>query len=692
MARLAVARTAATTELVAGIRSAAGVRSAIVIFAIVLALTSAVAVTMTRIGVPSQAGAEVLGGVIGTLFIAAFVWSPKPTLIVFVLFVLMVDTVSRYAGYRLNFVDEVGVPAMFVITAVRERPWRAGIIEPIRDGALITILVIGAAASITNNVPDHVWLPGLVLLAKIFAFFYVVVWQRFTIDDLRGFACIALAVTVPIIGLGFVEALNPSAFREFLRLSDAGAARGSLPSIKSITFHPVIYGWVAAWVAIGLAAYYVIYRRWWLLLGSLLAGAGAFLSARRRAIIGLIVGLAAGFVAHGVGRWRWSARRWAPVGASVLALVVLFSPGIATLFEITARDYVDPVTVSPPPAGGTPEPQRGEAARIVLYARSLDIARDYFPLGAGLGRYGSWMSRIEYSPLYAQYGIDHVYGLSPTQPFFITDAFWPQIVGETGFVGTAALLLFLAAVGIALWQATRIQLVPFAAAFCLGALMLYVHALVETSASPMFSTGKRTYIVLGVAGIAISLLRDAQGVRRTLPALDLASISSRLRQVARPITARPYASVALVLVGWAVLVIASRYWVSDFYVHMATVRALASDLVRPLDPMVGVAAGSAYFSPYTVGLAVAVRSLGVTPLTAFEVAAVLNFVLLLYAIWRFTRHLGPNRWIPVAALVSMGLLWGINSPTWSGFYDLGSVSFTLPYPSLLATALMLLAW
>jgi hypothetical protein len=32
----------------------------------------------------------------------------------------------------------------------------------------------------------------------------------------------------------------------------------------------------------------------------------------------------------------------------------------------------------------------------------------------------------------------------------------------------------------------------------------------------MFASGKRTYIVLGAAGIAISMLRDAQAVRRDM--------------------------------------------------------------------------------------------------------------------------------------------------------------------------------
>ena len=51
-------------------------------------------------------------------------------------------------------------------------------------------------------------------------------------------------------------------------------------------------------------------------------------------------------------------------------------------------------------------------ARVALYKTSVLVGRDYFPLGAGLGRYGSWLSREHYSPLYVAYDLSDIRGLA----------------------------------------------------------------------------------------------------------------------------------------------------------------------------------------------------------------------------------------------------------------------------------------
>lgn len=139
-------------------------------------------------------------------------------------------------------------------------------------------------------------------------------------------------------------------------------------------------------------------------------------------------------------------------------------------------------------------------------------------------------------------------------------------------------------------------------------------------------------------------------------------------------------------------VIAHQVWIADFDLHMATVRTLMRDLGSNTDPMVGAPSEIPYFTPYTVTLAAVAATLGIAPLHMFEAAAVLNVALFLAGAWRLSRNLGDGRLLPAVALVLMLVLWGLGSPHWSGFYDLSSLSFTLPYPSLFATGLMLLAW
>ena len=78
----------------------------------------------------------------------------------------------------------------------------------------------------------------------------------------------------------------------------------------------------------------------------------------------------------------------------------------------------------------------GNVARVVLGFTSLRIMMDRFPLGVGWGMFGSPTSQQLDSPVYSNYGIDNVYGLSSDFNNFMADTFWPMIFGETGVMGT----------------------------------------------------------------------------------------------------------------------------------------------------------------------------------------------------------------------------------------------------------------
>lgn len=75
-------------------------------------------------------------------------------------------------------------------------------------------------------------------------------------------------------------------------------------------------------------------------------------------------------------------------------------------------------------------------ARTVLWVTSLQILRDHFPIGTGFGTFASYYSGISYSPVYGLYGISGVHGLSEGRTSFISDTFWPMVIGQTGIIGT----------------------------------------------------------------------------------------------------------------------------------------------------------------------------------------------------------------------------------------------------------------
>lgn len=77
---------------------------------------------------------------------------------------------------------------------------------------------------------------------------------------------------------------------------------------------------------------------------------------------------------------------------------------------------------------------RDNAARSVLLRYGIVTAMTYFPLGAGFGTYGTAVARDTYSKLYDRYNFQSIWGLDEGEGF-LTDNYWPAIMGEFGFFG-----------------------------------------------------------------------------------------------------------------------------------------------------------------------------------------------------------------------------------------------------------------
>lgn len=76
-------------------------------------------------------------------------------------------------------------------------------------------------------------------------------------------------------------------------------------------------------------------------------------------------------------------------------------------------------------------------ARSELNRVAVVLANRFFPLGSGFATYGSSITSglSNYSPLYYEYGLSTVYGLEPGQTAFLSDTFWPIVIGQFGWLG-----------------------------------------------------------------------------------------------------------------------------------------------------------------------------------------------------------------------------------------------------------------
>ncbi len=79
-------------------------------------------------------------------------------------------------------------------------------------------------------------------------------------------------------------------------------------------------------------------------------------------------------------------------------------------------------------------------ARAVLTVSAPFLAWDHFPFGTGWGTYGSAFSVEPYSQVYTHYHMERVWGMSPSYHDFVSDTFWPMILGQCGFIGFAAFI------------------------------------------------------------------------------------------------------------------------------------------------------------------------------------------------------------------------------------------------------------
>lgn len=122
-------------------------------------------------------------------------------------------------------------------------------------------------------------------------------------------------------------------------------------------------------------------------------------------------------------------------------------------------------------------------ARPATYETGMTIMfRDYIPFGSGLGSFGTAAAAKEYSPLYFKYHMDEIWGLSPENPMFLADAFYPTLA-EFGIVG---LFFFLWFWKRRLWETKQIKNMVYYRMTLMAILALAL----ESTADSSYLSGK----------------------------------------------------------------------------------------------------------------------------------------------------------------------------------------------------------
>lgn len=128
--------------------------------------------------------------------------------------------------------------------------------------------------------------------------------------------------------------------------------------------------------------------------------------------------------------YYWAFGRLRLNGKSVALLLILFAVALWLAREKIVIYYVDGMMNS-----------REMWSRPAMMLTGGRLLADYFPFGCGLGSFGTFASGEYYSPIYAAYGLDQLWGLSKQNPAFICDAFYPELA-QFGVVGVALYVAF----------------------------------------------------------------------------------------------------------------------------------------------------------------------------------------------------------------------------------------------------------
>lgn len=487
------------------------VATLIVLGAVIVAFAGGVVAQLSP-GLGPIAGSAVLAAVIAIVFAVR----PAEGLATFLIVVLLAESVEYWTGASLRLADEAGLAALLLTAVVlyRQRICRPGV--GIAEAGLAVLLVAAVASTIVAEVPARVALPGMALLAKGFAFFYLVSSLRLGGGDLRRVTAPIFVVAMMIALVGLLQLVARDLADELLRLPSSGRPRGGVDLIGSVFTHPALFGWLMAFVAMFLyARFAVIHAAWSLALAVVLTG-GALLSGRHTPVIGLVVGLVTG-AARQATAGGVHLRVWAVVGAILVTVLFASVSLLGDFYRSTLDRYGAQPDVLAEVFSAHPDAEvvQDLHPRVALYAGSLAVARDAFPLGGGVGRYASHMSRETYSPLYEAYGLHRVYGLRQQNPIAVTDTFWPMILGETGALGLLGAVLFFGGIVVRLWRAAERIGNPEAHVFALGALVVFAETLVRSLVSPAFVAPPIAYFSFGAAGLTLAARR-----RRPTPAED----------------------------------------------------------------------------------------------------------------------------------------------------------------------------
>lgn len=426
-----------------------------------------------------------------------------PAYLVCVLFqdtiVINVELVSSQLGRLVSYIDEAFLLVLLgsvILRSIRGTPLKGKSIVI----ALIGLLLLGFVSSFIHDVPVNISVLGAFLFVKGLLYLFVFMNLNFTADDISKLIKLMKVVAIIVVVFAIVDLLMWKQFRMLLLKNTVHDIRAGMVSVQSLFIHPAIYGWFMVFVGtFAAAAFKVTGKRAYLM------AAGAFylfgmLSFKFKTMLAVFVIILILYMLSGF------KKALVYLFPASLILVAAWFLGGSYVKELTLLTYERYINVD-----------MYDSARNALYMVALTIGQTEFPFGVGFGRYGSFVAREHYSPVYYEYGMDKIWGLEPSMPVFATDTYWPIIIGETGFIGLVILVFLFAYLLVSIFRRFGTMEKTHEKILGLFAGLVFTHAIFESLGEPIFNSAPQNVFLFITIGIAMSFLTGSGSMPNAKP-------------------------------------------------------------------------------------------------------------------------------------------------------------------------------
>ena len=410
---------------------------------------------------------------------------PIKELIIYVIAgsIIFQDTLKAILGLTIiDYFDELIVLSLFVYSILlilkRKKINKLSI-------KLLILLVIFSGIGLlsayinSNGISKYVILANF-LSIKSFLFLFSLLNINFKTITIKRYINAAIFYSKVCMFFATIQFFIPKIYAQIFTFVFE-SYRFGFPSITSLFRHPGTYGWFMLCIALYYYAEYIMKNNKIYLKNFISTVICALLSLRVKVILSLVVIIAITIFVNGK---RKINLKKIIISISVIAVILFGSRNI--LLNAYSLYFTQ---------------DNGISARQALTTTSFNIMKDYFPIGVGFGKYGSWYARQNYSEYYYKYEISHVFGMSPDNPAFATDTYWPSIIGETGLIGTSIYIYIILFIYITISK--NIKVYKNNLIFFWGKLVL-IQTLLESSSEQIFNNSPQYIVIIIILAWALS--------------------------------------------------------------------------------------------------------------------------------------------------------------------------------------------